>query len=107
MAETIIESLARLEATAEVVKKLMERVTELEEGFEAYSSKATQTLKDLSWADTLPDRLRKIEETVAPLKEETDELHTDLIETAQKQKSSLDTLESSIKEMEQYFGIRN
>ena len=107
MADTIIESLNKLEATAEIIRSLMERVSKLESEFDRYSSAAEPVLKNLSWADTLPDRLKKIEEMASTLKEETRELNEDLIETVQKQKSALDAQESTIKEMEQYFGIRN
>ncbi len=105
MAETILEALDRLEATASVLTALTERVSNLESEFEAHSSKAAETLKAVSWADTLTERLDKIDETAAPIKQGSEALKDKLQETAQIWSSSMESLDSRIQDFEQKVGI--
>jgi cell division septum initiation protein DivIVA len=105
VAETILESLDRLEATAIVIKSLLERVANLEEQFESYADKSSKTLAGLQWADELPDRLSKIEAAAAPLKEGSAELNEKLLKTAEVEESTLNTLGSAIEGLEKSFGV--
>ena len=105
MAETILEALDRLEATAAVLSALMERVSNLESEFEAHSSKAAETVKAVSWADTLPERLDKIEETATPIKQGSEALKDRLQETAQAWNSLIEPLDRRIQDFEQKVGI--
>jgi len=105
MAETILESLDRLEATATVIRSLLERISNLEEQFESYANKASKTLEELQWADGLPDRLSKIEEAAAPLSEGSTDLNEKLLKTAEDEEAALSTLESAIEAWEKSFGV--
>jgi archaellum component FlaC len=104
MAESILDELTRLEATAEVIKGLMERVSELEDQFKEYSDKAAGTMYAVSWADTLPDRLDKIEETAKPIKEGTGALTDKLKEAVEKQESTLESMSGRVEELEKKVG---
>jgi conjugal transfer/entry exclusion protein len=107
VAETIIQSLNRLEATAETIQSLAEKVTDLESQFKEYVEKMTEALKAASVADALPERLDKIDETASPLKESADDVTAKLLEMAKDGKSTLDSVESDVKEMEKGIGIRS
>jgi len=104
MAESILDELTRLEATAEVIKGLMERVSELEDQFKEYSDKAAGTMYGVSWADTLPDRLDKIEEMAKPIKEGTGALNDKLEDAVEKQESTLESMSGRVEELEKKVG---
>jgi uncharacterized coiled-coil DUF342 family protein len=107
MSETIIETLDRLDAVAEKIKSLTERASDLEDQFKEYQEKATEVLKNLSWADSLPDRLGKIEEVADPIKEWTDELTEKLLESAKNEKSILESLDNQVQELEKILGVKS
>jgi hypothetical protein len=58
----------------------------------------------VSWADTLPDGLDKIEEMAKPIKEGTEALNDKLKEAAEKQDSTLESMTSRVEELEKKVG---
>ena len=107
MSETIIETLDRLEAVADEIKSLIVRASDLEAQFKEYQERAIEALKNLSWADSLPDRLAKIEEVADPIKEGTDEPTEKLLESAKDEKSVLESLDNQIEELEKILGVKS
>jgi len=87
------------------MKELADRVSDLESQVKDYEEKAAEILNRLAAADALPDRLEHIEDAASPLKDESDDSNGKLVESIEKERSTLETLGAALGDLEKKMGI--